>query len=243
MKINFQDPAIAISLGVVLIGLAFFIWAVGKLFKKASPLDDSLLGSETLPPSPSGADELFSARQTLTPEPNNPLYKEFGVSPDPDIRPSPGGKERTVAPSVSKEMVERLDNMTLRLTDMQAVLQRQGTTAAAGSPMSPETIDKLLKIISSVTQQVDFLQRSLGAAPAAASPPSAAPMPTGQTSLPTGQAGQPSGQASTPKPAPSSATPPVRGIGVAGGALSRQAPAQKPTPAPGSAASTPPPEK
>ena len=60
-------------------------------------------------------------------------------------------------------MASRLDNMTQKLSDMQIVLQRQAAGAPAGTPLTPETIDKLLKIIGNVTQQVDVLQKSLGA--------------------------------------------------------------------------------
>jgi hypothetical protein len=81
-----------------------------------------------------------------------------------------------VAPAISQEVAERLDSMTQRLSEMQTVLQKQAaapaSTPAANSPggvgqgFSPETIDKLLKIIGNVIQQVDVLQKSLKAPPA-----------------------------------------------------------------------------
>jgi len=242
MKLILQDPAVLIATGVILIALVPLFWAFGRLFKKAPSSDEELFAGES--PDLSKTDDLFGARPPVRQEPLPPTYPEFSVAPPRDSRSA------TPAPSApTKEMVERLDSMSQRLNDMQVVLQRQSTGAAAGTPMSMETIDKLLKIISNVTQQVDQLQRSMGVTPAAPAS-GAALQSTGLAGPPAGQATPPQG-APRPSPAavPNSAAEgtqmipgPGRGIGVAGGALSRPSPAQKPTSGPGGP-TTPPPGK
>jgi hypothetical protein len=197
MKINFQDPAILIPVGVILIGLVLFFWAVGKLFKKSASVEDYAVG-EPLAPN-AGTDDLFSA----APIEDLPRRNNEFVPPPPETRPSPA---RDALPAVNKEMSERLDSMTQRLSDMQAVLQRQAGAVPAGSPLTPETIDKLLKIIGNVTQQVDALQRSLGATPTT---PAATPAP-----------GPSPAQPPRPAAAPATGAPGGKTIGVAGGALS-----------------------
>src|SRR4029077_16601435 len=144
------------------------------------------------------------------------------------------------APPVSREMVERLDGMSQRLTEMQTVLQRQASSPA-GTSLSAETLDKLLKIIGNVTLQVDILQSSLGATPSATPKPletistaaaAANPPPASNPAAETGSSAAPSASpASTPKPT----APGGRGIGVAGGALSSfPRPGAKPGTGPGS---------
>ena len=55
-----------------------------------------------------------------------------------------------------------------------AAMRRAITSVDVGQGFSPETIDKLLKIIGNVIQQVDILQKSVGPAkegvPTAAEP-------------------------------------------------------------------------
>lgn len=58
--------------------------------------------------------------------------------------------------------------MTQRLAEMQNVLQKQSSAGGpasnaaggVGQGFSPETIEKLLKIVGNVIQQVDILQKS-----------------------------------------------------------------------------------
>src|SRR5215469_109236 len=99
MNFNFQDPAILIPVGVILIGLVLFFWAVGKLFKR-NPSANEFAGG--LPPS--GGDDLFTPP---SPEPLKPPT-DFGTPPL-DIRRTPPTRE--AAPAANREMVDRLDTM------------------------------------------------------------------------------------------------------------------------------------
>ncbi len=139
------DPVVLISSGVIFIGVIALFWAIGKLkgssagsFDK-SPIDDLIASSPTLP--------------------------------DIDFRPPelPSRSPAASAPAVSKDVADRLETMSARLAEMQTVLMKQsaapagasGAAGGVGQGFSPETIDKLLKIIGNVIQQVDVLQKSL----------------------------------------------------------------------------------
>jgi len=127
------------------------------------------------------------------------------------------------APPLNKDIADRLETMTQRLSEMQSVLSRQtatpslagGAAAPAGQGFSPETIDKLLKIIGNVLQQVDILQRSLNIAkPEAASPTTP--------------------QVAAPRPMVSPMTSPMGSLSAV-----KKAPAPAPAPAPGPSGSPP----
>jgi len=137
------DPVVLICGGVILVGLVCLIWAIGKFRRLKAPaavpprLDDLAAEVEGLP----RVD--FSAPAMTPPAP---------VAPP--------------APAVAREVADRLDGMTQRLAEMQAVLLKQSSAAPAdsgtvGQGFSPETIDKLLKIIGNVMQQVDILQKNI----------------------------------------------------------------------------------
>ena len=145
------DPVVLICAGIIVIGLAAFFWAVGKWRRLGAPvLDDTAPIEDLIPSDPS------------------PL-------PEIDIRPPEmpfrqAAPAAAPAPAVSQEVAERLETMTQRLSEMQTVLMKQSAAAPggpAGAPggvgqgFSPETIEKLLKIIGNVIQQVDILQKSL----------------------------------------------------------------------------------
>jgi hypothetical protein len=142
MKDLFADPVILISCGVMLMGIIGLFWGIAKFRRMKSAA-----------PAGKATDELFPAGPDLR---------------DIDFRAP------TLAPAatVSKDVAERLDSMTQRLSEMQSVLMKQsagggapgqaGTAAGGlGQGFSPETIDKLLKIIGNVIQQVDILQKSM----------------------------------------------------------------------------------
>ena len=142
----FTDPVVLISAGVIFIGVIALFWAIGKL---------NGTGADTSNQTP--IDDLIASPPTM---------------PDIDIRP-PEFSPRppvTSTPAVSKEVADRLETMSARLSEMQTVLMKQsaapaggaaGSTGGVGQGFSPETIDKLLKIIGNVIQQVDVLQKSL----------------------------------------------------------------------------------
>ncbi len=143
----FKDPVVLICAGIIFLGLVTLLWAIGK-FRR---LGDASRAS-------SAADELF---------PGSPGLPEIDFKA-PDL-PAPAAGAN---PAVSKEVADRLENMTQRLSEMQSVLMKQSAAAAAqsgaaenaasvGQGFSPETIEKLLKIIGSVIQQVDILQKSI----------------------------------------------------------------------------------
>jgi hypothetical protein len=144
MKALLTDPVVLICSGILLVGLIGLFWAIGK-FRRLSPSSlDTKPFDDLLPPAPDLRDMDFRA-PTLSPPPS-------------------------AAPAVSRDVADKLDSMTQRLTEMQAVLQKQsanaqsqgGESGAMGQGFSPETIDKLLKIIGNVIQQVDVLQKNLG---------------------------------------------------------------------------------
>jgi hypothetical protein len=211
MNFDFKDPAILIPLGVLLIGLILFVWGIGKLFKKdTSDIETPFLPEDFPPPTP--AEDQWS-----TP----PLSE-----PEPAFRPQPAARATGETSVPNKEMVDRLDTMSQRLNDMQSVLQKQ-TSAPSGTALTAETIDKLLKIIGNVTQQVDLLQRSLGA-------PGSAPVPPPAMSAPV----------ATPKstPAPTSVatpTPAPKTVPAAAPATTTPPPAAKPPAAPAATPTTP----
>jgi hypothetical protein len=251
MKINFLDPGISVSLGIILIGIGWLVWAVRQLIRKSPESGDDLFAGGALP-SEGMTDNLFSAKPSeakpFEDKPTEPLaafqevqFTKASAAPVDAAIPIPAG--------VSQEMVDRLDNMAHRLNDMQTVLQKQVGPSAPGTPLSPETIDKLLKIISNVTQQVDILQRSIGTGPApgpanpmnapapapkpAATPTQfAAPSPASSGKPSTTPSTAPSGGLKPPVAAPSAGSPGLKPFGVTGGVLSRSSPApDKPTPA------------
>lgn len=188
MNALFSDPIVLICGGAILIGLVVLVWLVGKLFSsgKSKAMEDDLgLGdlsstndaeAETdLPPLELGDEEPVLAPPPPPPpsiKPKAPVAAP--ISPMPVATPAPAP-----APAINKEVVTRLETMTQKLAEMQSVLTKQAAAApvAAGAPgsnpigqgFSPDTIDKLLKIIGNVMQQVDILQKSIntGEAPKA----------------------------------------------------------------------------
>lgn len=135
-----KDPVVLICSGIVFVGLLGLVWAVTK-FRRLMKLMPS--GGKSVDRSPPAAPDLLGF--------------------DLGIRPPPAAP----APAVTKDVADRLDSMSQRLAEMQAVLVKQSSAASAdaggavGQGFSSETIDKLLKIIGNVVQQVDILQKSL----------------------------------------------------------------------------------
>jgi len=192
MNINFTDPILFICIGILLIGFVFIVWAVGKLRQKQgddrpdsvsleddSPLTDADLGLDPLV-------EPEALRGAPKPEPAPPFKIDFKEPRTPPPSPSP-------TPAASKEVTERLEAMTQRLSEMQALLNKQNAAAVAsaanapiGQGFSSETIDKLLKIIGNVIQQVDTLQKAMNMTkePALQAPVPGAAIPAAPVSLP-----------------------------------------------------------
>ena len=139
------DPVVLISAGVIFIGVIALFWAIGKMKNLGTGASDR-----------PAMDDLIASSPSL---------------PDMDLRPSEFSSRAPMpaAPAVSKEVADRLETMSARLSEMQTVLMKQsaasaggaGASGAVGQGFSPETIDKLLKIIGNVMQQVDVLQKSL----------------------------------------------------------------------------------
>ena len=149
MNVFLKDPVVLICSAIILIGIATFFWAIGKFRRMGSAASAS--------------------------NPIEDLIAEAAPLPDIEFRPSDlGARARAAAPSpaVSKDVAERLESMAQRLSEMQTVLMKQSSNpsaqgAAAGAPgavgqgFSPETIEKLLKIIGNVIHQVDILQKNI----------------------------------------------------------------------------------
>jgi hypothetical protein len=202
MNINFSDPILLICTGVIIIGIVYLVWAIGK-WRQLSTVAET---SESLEPNETGSPETVSL-------PALDLDLPKAEKPEPEYTPAPAPTKPSViiptsapntafsspatassaAPApVNKEVADRLEMMGQRLAEMQALLnkQLQATPATIGAPpsgmmgqgFSPESIDKLLKIIGNVVQQVEILQRSIvvsGAGTPPATPAGAqAPMST-----------------------------------------------------------------
>ena len=143
----FTDPVVLISSGVILVGFVALLWAIGKWKQMGSASSSS-----------GEVDHLIAATESA-PE-----------LPDIDFRPPelPIRSSVSSAPAVSKDVADRLESMSQRLAEMQNVLMKQsaapvgaGAASGVGQGFTPETIDKLLKIIGNVIQQVDILQKNL----------------------------------------------------------------------------------
>ena len=139
-----RDPVVLICSGIIIFGLLSLFWAIAK-FRRL----------------PSGKGRPVSSANFASP--TDDLRGLDFAPPRAPVIPS-------AAPAVSKDVADRLESMTQRLAEMQSVLTRQSAGAAAdpsasvGQGFSPETIDKLLKIIGNVVQQVDILQKSVSPA-------------------------------------------------------------------------------
>jgi len=153
MKSVVTDPVVLICSGVLLIGFLSLVWMIAKFIR--------LLKSE--PAAKTRADDLAPAAADRS-------GLDFGIPPLRSTPFSVSVPSPAPSPAVSKEVADRLDGMTQRLAEMQALLSRQASSAtsdpsaqagAMGQGFSPETIDKLLKIIGNVVQQVDILQKNL----------------------------------------------------------------------------------
>jgi hypothetical protein len=145
------DPVILICAGVICIGLVALIWAIYRFrhLSKSLPADKSASGGRV-----GAMPDTFGL--------------DLGIPPLPMSAPAP-------SPAVSKEVADRLEGMTQRLAEMQAVLTKQSSAPSTepggvGQGFSPETIDKLLKIIGNVVQQVEVLQKNLNPAKESAPP-------------------------------------------------------------------------
>ena len=135
-----KDPVVLICSGIIFVGFLGLVWAVAK-FRRLMKL---------MPAGGNPANPSF---------PGIPDLRGFDLGLRPPAAPQ--------APAITKDVADRLDSMTQRLSEMQSVLAKHSTAAPAdpggvvGQGFSPETIDKLLKIIGNVIQQVDILQKNL----------------------------------------------------------------------------------
>ena len=175
MSSRFSDPILLACAGILLVGFLFLIVALQALFRRQ--------GSG---PAQEGLDLSAAPGREWDERPDAPaaggdvMAESLAAA---RARPAP-----VPPPVVNKEVADRLEAMSQRLVEMQNVLARQtsaGAAAGVGQGFSAETIDKLLKIIGNVIQQVDVLQKSLG--PGASKPgaigappanPAASPGPT-----------------------------------------------------------------
>ncbi len=162
MNINFTDPILFICIGILLIGFVFIVWAIGKLRQKQGEVkpgaesleDDAPMTDADLGLDPLSEPDMLRDAPKLEPVPFKIDVKEPRTPP--------------ASPAATKEVAERLEAMTQRLAEMQSLLNKQNAATIAspanapiGQGFSSETIDKLLKIIGNVIQQVDILQKAM----------------------------------------------------------------------------------
>ncbi len=146
MKALLTDPVVLICSGVIIFGIIGLLWAIGKFRRMTSPEAEIGEPDNNLLPVEASIPEIDYGAPVLS---------------TPAARSSP-------AP-ISRDVSDRLESMTQRLAEMQSVLMKQSANASAaqgaaggvGQGFSPETIEKLLKIIGNVIQQVDILQKNI----------------------------------------------------------------------------------
>jgi hypothetical protein len=163
MKEIIMDPQVLGAGGVILVGLILLFWAIGKLLNaKAAPAKEV----EFELPLPRSGRPL----SVVTPE-ANPFIANVPLMPAPP------------APVANRAVLDKVDLIAQRLVDMQMLLNKQLTAPAAmpgaGSApggLSPETLDKLIKITGSVVEQVELLQK-VATSGNALSEPAAPPEP------------------------------------------------------------------
>jgi hypothetical protein len=149
-----KDPIVLICGAIILVGFFALLWAISQLVSKKSARRGLQASG--------AADDSFPPLDQVDTDFRDPLVSRQEIA-RPVSAPGSGG------PLVNREVADRLETMTQRLAEMQAVLTKQsGSTASGGTAQpgvgqgfSPETIDKLLRIIGNVVQQVDVLQKSL----------------------------------------------------------------------------------
>ncbi len=146
-----KDPIVLVCIAVLLFGFIALLWAIARVLpkkKKSSDfMSDPLLSESPVDGGERGGDDL------LLQDPLAPVRPETS--------------RLSMAAGANTNVGERLEQMAQRLAEMQTVLSKQaapvgaGGTAPMGQGFSPETLDKLLKIIGNVTQQVEILQKAL----------------------------------------------------------------------------------
>lgn len=132
-----QDPILLSAVGVLILGMVMLLWAVNRLRQAGAEEGDLLEESDATG---------VSTPPMLTVPPTFPPM------------PPPPAPARMAPPP--RELLERLEGMSMRLGEMEALLQRQA--AQPSSSLSPEASSRLLKIISSVSEQLQSLERELG---------------------------------------------------------------------------------
>lgn len=165
MKALALDPVIWAAGGVFLLAFLLWIWALRALLKPSAP--KAAATTDDLP--------FMSAAPEKTPYvPDAPALTLDPLPPPP---PPPVAPAAPVVPELNRQVAEKVDLIALRLVDMQMLLNKQLSTpaATAGTAFSPETVDKLLKIMASVVQQVEVLQKSLPGPGAGSAAPVNAP--------------------------------------------------------------------
>jgi len=191
MKINFSDPVVLGAIGVMVLCVIGLIVSIRAYMKMSRPSEDDVppLDLEQEPPAELDIPTIEPETPPVAPEPVKPAPLLPKPPPPAPFVPSPVSSPPVAASasgtSVPKDVVERLETMNQRLAEMQSVLSKQAVPAGPGAPpgmgqgFSPETIDKLLRIIGNVVMQVEILQRSFNAAgepgKAAAAPPATVP--------------------------------------------------------------------
>src|ERR1043165_3171695 len=109
MKVLLTNPVVLICSGIIVIGLVGLFWAIAKFRKLPSGLQAVDGTDDLLPSVPDLRDIDFRAPNAQPPIPSRP-----------------GG----VASPVSRDVAERLENMSQRLAEMQTVLTKQSSSAA-----------------------------------------------------------------------------------------------------------------
>jgi len=146
-----KDPVVLVCVGVLLFGMVALLWAIARILpKKSKEFSDPMIGDLPAEPMDRAVEEALF---------RDPLAA-------PALRPEPA--RSPVSVPANANVADRLEQMSMRLAEMQSVLSKQAQPAAGsgnagsiGQGFSPETVDKLLKIIGNVSQQVDILQKAL----------------------------------------------------------------------------------
>jgi hypothetical protein len=162
MKDLLMTPEVMGAIGVIVVGFVLLILAVRALRKSSKPKPI----------------KEFDFPALTNHEPLSVVSPDSNPFSTPAASPAP-------APVANKEVLNKVDLISQRLVDMQMLLNKQVSASAAqgagsNAGLSPDMLDKLLKITATVAQQIEVLQKALGGtptAPAAPHPPASGMIP------------------------------------------------------------------
>lgn len=157
-----KDPVVLGAGCVILVGFILFVWAIRKL-----------MGGSSAAASPANDFEFQLPPRPVTPTPPPPTARPLSVvSPETNPFANAAPPAQAAPPAVSRDVLDKVDLISQRLVDMQMLLNKQLSASSATQggggalSLSPDMLEKLVKLMGSVVEQVEVLQKNMsGAAP------------------------------------------------------------------------------